>query len=337
MAHTVVLHIGAMKSGTSTIQHQLQNNPDALAAQGFRFPGQRWRQQILGVLDVLDQKRDGQVVPDSEGAWQRLLDELATHDGTGLISMEFLGPTPPEYIAKVVDSLRPADVQVVMTVRDLGRNVPAMWQEGLKNRATWTWPEYLRDIASTERPRTGHSRRFWRQMNYPFIAEKWLAAVGHDRFTLVTVPHPGAGAGVLWERFCSVVGLRSDAFPPVEAQNVSLSAASAQVLRALNEALPADLPLAHYQKVVKHQLAKRGMPGPTGPAERIGFTEHWVDEHAARQIARLRTLGVRVVGDLEELRPVEQTGIDPTTCPPHDALAAAIESLAYLVKVWPST
>jgi hypothetical protein len=80
------------------------------------------------VLDVLDQRRDGQVVPGTEGAWQRLLDELAAHDGTGLISMEFLGPTPPDDIATVVGSLRPADVHVVMTARDLGRNVPAMWQ-----------------------------------------------------------------------------------------------------------------------------------------------------------------------------------------------------------------
>ena len=52
MAHTVVLHIGAMKSGTSTIQHQLQTHQDLLAEQGFCFPGRRWRQQILGVLDV---------------------------------------------------------------------------------------------------------------------------------------------------------------------------------------------------------------------------------------------------------------------------------------------
>ena len=336
MAHTVVLHIGAMKSGTSTIQHQLQSHPDLLAEQGFCFPAQRWRQQILGVLDVLDQTRDGQVVPDSEGAWQRLLDDLHAHEGTGLISMEFLGPTPPDYIAKVVDSLRPADVQVVMTARDLGRNVPAMWQEGLKNRATWTWPQYLQDIASTDKPRKGHARRFWRQMNYPFIAEKWAREVGHERFTVVTVPHPGAGATVLWDRFCSVVGLDPTAFPPVEAQNPSLSAASAQVLRALNEALPEELSLFHYQKVVKHQLAKRGMPGPAGASQRIGFSGEWVDERAARQIDRLRELGVRIVGDLEELRPVEQAGIDPTTCPPEDALAAAVESLAYLVKVWPS-
>ncbi len=336
MAHTVVLHIGAMKSGTSTVQHQLQFHHDILAAQGFCFPGHRWRQQILGVLDVLDQTRDGHVVPGSEGAWQRLLDELEAYDGTGLISMEFLGPTPPDYIAKVVDSLRPADVHVVMTARDLGRNVPAMWQEGLKNRATWTWPQYLQDIASTEKPRQGHARRFWRQMNYPFIAEKWVQAVGQDRFTLVTVPHPGADPGVLWDRFCSVVGLDGSAFPPAEPQNVSLSAASAQVLRALNEALPEELTLFHYQKVVKHQLAKQGMPAPTGPHDRIGFSGAWVEERADRQITRLRELGVRVVGDLEELRPVAQAGIDPTTCPPEAALQAAVEALAYLVKVWPS-
>ena len=336
MAHTVVLHIGAMKSGTSTVQHQLQAHQDVLAAQGFCFPGRRWRRQILAVLDVLDQTRDGQVVPGSEGAWQRLLDELAAYDGTGLISMEFLGPTPPDYIEKVVASLRPADVQVVMTVRDLGRNVPAMWQEGLKNRATWTWPEYLRDISSTDRPRTGHSRRFWRQMNYPFIAEKWVEVVGRDKFTLVTVPHPGADPGALWDRFCSVVGLDAAAFPATEPRNVSLSAASAQVLRAVNASLPEDLSLHHCQAVVKHQLAKQGLPGPSGPGDRIGFSGEWVEGRAARQIDKLRNLDVRVVGDLEELRPVAQTGIDPTTCAPQDELRAALEALAYLVRVWPS-
>lgn len=336
MARTVVLHIGAMKSGTSTIQHQLQSHPDVLAAQGFCFPGRRWRQQILGVLDVLDQTRDGQVVPGSEGAWHRLLEELEAHDGTGVVSMEFLGPTPPEYIAKVVGSLRPADVRVVMTVRDLGRNVPAMWQEGLKNRATWTWPEYLQDIASTERPRRGSARRFWRQMNYGFIAEKWVQEVGHDRFAVVTVPHPGADPDVLWDRFCSVVGLEPSAFPPADAQNVSLSAASAQVLRALNETLPDDLPLVHYQKVVKHLLAKQGMAGPRGPHERIGFEGEWVEQRCARQIERLQELGVEVVGDLEELRPVAQAGIDPTTVPAQDVLQAAVDALAYLVTVWPT-
>jgi hypothetical protein len=174
-------------------------------------------------------------------------------------------------------------------------------------------------------------------MNYPFIAQKWVEAVGHDRFTLVTVPHPGADPAVLWHRFCSVTGLDPDAFPPAEVQNVSLSAASAQVLRALNEALPEELTLFQYQKVVKHQLAKQGMPGPSGQQDRIGFTADWVEQRAARQIERLRELDVRVVGDLEELRPVRQDGIDPTTCPPHDALQAAIESLAYLVRVWPTS
>lgn len=336
MAHTVVLHIGAMKSGTSTIQHQLQHHHPLLAEQGFCFPGRRWRQQILGVLDVLDQQRDGQVVPGSEGAWQRLLDELEAHDGTGLISMEFLGPTPPDYIEKVVTSLAPAHVEVVLTLRDLGRNVPAMWQEGLKNRATWTWPEYLADVASTEKPRKGHARRFWRQMNYPFIASKWIDVVGVDNLTVVTVPHPGAPSRVLWDRFCSVVGLDPEPFPDAEAQNVSLSAASAQVLRALNEALPAELSLFDYQKVVKHQLAKQGLLAPAGAHERIGFDADWVDARADRQITRLRELGVRVVGDLEELRPVKQDGIDPTTCPPEDQVRAAVAAMAYLVQVWPS-
>ena len=39
MAERVVLHVGCLKSGTSYLQRTLDRNRDALAAQGFLFPG----------------------------------------------------------------------------------------------------------------------------------------------------------------------------------------------------------------------------------------------------------------------------------------------------------
>jgi hypothetical protein len=337
VAHTVVLHIGAMKSGTSYIQRNLGANRDVLASQGFLFPGEAWRQQVLGVLDVLDQTRDGDVVPGSPGAWQRLVDEIAAFDGTAVISMEFLGPTPAADIQRVVDSLAPADVKVVMTVRDLGRNIPAMWQEGLKNGTSWGWTEYLRDIEHPEDDQQlGHAKKFWRHMNFPFIARKWVRAVGKDHFTLVTVPHPGADPSLLWERFCSVVGLDPEPFDTSGRSNASLGAPSALVLRALNEALPERFPLARYQKVVKHSLAKKGMTARAEDEPSIGFEADWVTKRSAKHIEKLRKMDITVVGDLEELRPVPQKGVDPSEVPVEDQLEASIAALRYLVRMWPS-
>ena len=336
MAHTVVLHIGAMKSGTSYVQHNLGQNGDVLRKQGYLFPGAGWRQQVLGVLDVLGQTRDGEVVPGSPGAWQRLLDEIRAFDGTAIISMEFLGPTPAEDIERVVTSLAPADVRVVMTVRDLGRNIPAMWQEGLKNGQSWEWGDYLRDIEHPHAGSAEHAKKFWRHMNFPFIARKWRDAVGQDRFTLVTVPQPGADPRLLWDRFCSVVGLDPEPFDTSGKSNASLGSASALVLRALNESLPERFPLARYQKVVKHSLAKRGMTAHAELEEPIGFDDDWVNQRSAAQIEKLAALALRVVGDLDELRPVRQKGLDPDEVPVEDQLDAAVAALSYLVRVWPS-
>lgn len=336
MAHTVVLHIGAMKSGTSYLQRNLGANREVLADQGFLFPGKGWRQQVLGVLDVLGQTRDGDVVPGSPGAWQRLVDEIAAFPGTAIISMEFLGPTPVADIERVVATLAPADVHVVMTARDLGRNIPAMWQEGLKNGTSWGWTEYLRDIEQADDEDPGHAKKFWRHMNFPFIARKWVRVVGRDHFTLITVPHPGADPRLLWERFCSVVGLDPEPFDTSGKSNASLGAPSALVLRALNESLPDKFPLARYQKVVKHSLAKKGMTARAEVEQTIGFQDEWVNQRSAQHIAKLTKLGIRVVGDLDELQPVPQKGVDPAEVPVEDQLEAAIAALTYLVRMWPT-
>jgi hypothetical protein len=329
-----------MKSGTSFIQRTLGEHRQVLADQGFLFPGRKWRHQVLAVLDVLGQTRDGEPVPGSPGAWPRLVDEIARWDGaeqhTAIVSMEFLGPTPADDIERVVTSLAPAEVRVVLTVRDLGRNIPAMWQEGLKNGNAWHWREFLEDIERPRETRTERAKKFWRHMNYPFIAKRWSDAVGPDRVTLVTVPHPGAHPRLLWDRFCSVVGLDPAPFDISGRSNTSLGAASAQVLRALNEALPENMSLADYQRVVKHSLAKQGLSDHASLEEPIGFGDEWVADRAAHHIRRLRELDLRVVGDLEELRPVPAKGVDPSDVSLGAQLEAAIAALAYLVEVWPT-
>jgi hypothetical protein len=329
-----------MKSGTSFIQRTLGDHRQVLADQGFLFPGRKWRQQVLAVLDVLGQMRDGEPVPGSPGAWPRLVEEIASWDGpeqhTAIVSMEFLGPTPTEDIERVVGSLAPADVRVVLTVRDLGRNIPAMWQEGLKNGNAWHWREFLEDIERPRETRSDRAKKFWRHMNYPFLAKRWSDVVGADRVTLVTVPHPGAHPRLLWERFCSVVGLDPAPFEISGRSNASLGAASAQVLRALNEVLPESMPLAHYQRVVKHSLAKQGLSEHARWEQPIGFADDWVADRAAAHIRRLEELDLRVVGDLEDLRPVPAEGIDPSDVPVQAQLEAAVAALGYLVEVWPS-
>lgn len=324
MASRVVLHVGLMKSGTSYLQRRLDANRALLAERGVLLPGERWRDQMLAVSDVLGRK---QQAGKADGRWQALLDQAAAHDGTVVVSMEFLGPATPDSIARVVGSLAPATVEVVVTLRDLGRTVPAMWQESLQNGGVVPWAEYVGQLAGARRP----ARAFWRQQGMGRIAGNWVAEVGPERVALVTVPPPGAEPGLLWERFCDAAGLEARDAAPCEPANTSLDAASAVLLRELNLRLrDDDLPTGEYHRLVKFGLGKRALAGRGGAP--IGFEPSaWLVQRAGEIDERLRATGARVVGDLAELAPVAVPGIDPGTVPVDERLRAEVEELRDVV------
>lgn len=335
MAEKVILHVGAMKSGTSYIQQRLLANPAPLAAQGVLFPGRSWRHQVLGVRDVLEQTRDGGKSLEAVGAWQRLLDEMAEWPGTAVISMESLGPTRPELIAKVVDSLAPAEVHAVMTVRDLARSIPAMWQEGLQNFHTWTWQEFVDGVAKGDRSEQGPARTFWRQQDTPSIARRWAAAVPQGNFTLITLPPAGADPGILWTRFCSVIGIDPDSCGPGRRSNESLGAESAMVMRELNVRLAErGMERRDYIRLVKHLFAKKGLVTRKPQEPSIGFDQRWVTRRSKRMIKQFEKLPVRVLGDLQELVPAPVPGVNPTEIDVRAQLDAAVDGLAEALTLW---
>ncbi|MEO5852559.1 MAG: hypothetical protein ABIQ15_08605 [Nocardioides sp.] len=334
MAERVVLHVGCMKSGTSFLQRTLAENRDALAAQGFTFPGEGWPQQVLAVIDVRGHRRDGEVPLDAVGAWDRLRAQVAAWPGTAIVSMEFLATTPAARIEQIVADLAPARVEAVLTVRDLGRSVPSMWQEGVKNGDTWQWDDFVAAVRDGDPRRPGPARRFWRHQAATPIARRWSRGVGADRFALVTVPPAGSDPALLWRRFCSVVGLDPEPFTLPGPGNESLGAASAQLMRALNERLDGTLTTPDYNAWVK-RLAKQVLAPRRSVEPAIGYADPWVAERAEGMITGLTSLGVRVVGDLAELRPVPVVGVAPPDVPVEDELDAAVAAIAHVLGVWP--
>ena len=92
MGQRVILHVGAMKSGTSYLQALLYANRPMLAERGVLVPGRTWSDQVRAVQDVLGMasERTG----DISGCWDGLVEEVAAYDGTAVVSMEFLGAAP---------------------------------------------------------------------------------------------------------------------------------------------------------------------------------------------------------------------------------------------------
>ena len=149
----VYLHIGAPKTGTTYLQEVLFRNRARLAEHGVLYPGDSTAAHYAAVLDLRElsfarlrrPRRRGGVGGGREprpatGAARR-----------SMISHELLAAAKAESIERALASLGEHEVHVVLTARDLGRQVPAVWQEMVKNQQTIDFETYL-DAADHPRP-----------------------------------------------------------------------------------------------------------------------------------------------------------------------------------------
>ena len=334
MGQRVVLHVGAMKSGTSYVQALLFANRAVLAERGVLVPGRTWSDQVRAAQDVLGlaSARTG----DISGHWDRQAEEIAAYDGTGVVSMEFLGPAPPRVIERIASQWD--DLTVVVSARDINRGLTSMWQETVQNGRTWTFHEYLQG-ARDSRPRpdrrpedvTTAGKTFWRQQNVVRLCRNWSASGA--RVVLLTVPPPGAPRDVLRDRFLSVLGVTADGLVDAPEANESIGASSAQVLRRVNELLDeAGLQSPAGQHLRKTVLAKSVMAPRRNAEPAIGLpVAPWVEEHAATMVTRLQELGVELVGEWGDLTPVEVPGVNPAETEDAAVAEAASAALAGLL------
>lgn len=328
MAERVVLHIGTMKSGTSYLQSVLARNLDALRASGYRFLGGAFRAQSRAVREVLSEGSDTR--------WRALAERA--HRPTGrvpLVSMEFLSFAREEALDTLLRPLQGLDVDVVLTVRDQFRALPAQWQTYARNTGTASWAAYLREIGAYHPVRGARSRAFrtfHRAQDVPTILDRWSGHPAVRSVTVVTVPPPGAPRQVLWDRFAVAVGIEAEmAFDGLK-ENVSLGYASCDFLRRLNQELGLGRlgdPGQDFGELRPHRYTRvlrpiaREVLLPLRPDE--GRPEL---DRAAAGYARLRneefrtTLrrgGLPIVGSLEDL-PVhdDPAGRPETVVPPSE-------------------
>jgi hypothetical protein len=331
VAKRVVLHVGAMKSGTSFIQNVLHANREVLAEHGILFACKRWRGQVLAVRELSERGGEGQEPITADGPWQRLVDEVNAWPGTAIISMEFLAPRNRPKIEIIQQAFAEADLQVVLTARDLARSLPAMWTESMQNRGVRTWDEFL-DSVRVGNGQDKPGRWFWRHQNIADIASRWSGTVGREHFTLITLPPKGAPAGILWDRFAGVAGIPDGLCDTAVRSNPGIDAGAALVLRALNERLAAvEFSRADYEWVVKSALAKRGLVQRGGDKIPLGMDERWLRKRSKQELERLRRLDVRVVGDIAELEALPVPGVHTKKVTAEQQLEAALDGMAFLV------
>lgn len=337
VAKRVFLHVGLPKSGTTYLQAVLGENKHRLRERArLLYPGERWEAQVHAARDVLSAELHGSTHPGVHGAWGRLVDEIAAWPGDAVVSMEWLGSADPTQARRMVESLAPAAVHVVVTARDLGRTVPAAWQEFMQNWEQWTWDEFLRGITSDNPRDNPAGRLFWSQQDLGRVLAVWRDVLPADRIHVVTLPPPGAPAGELWSRFASVVGVDAAEYDASgSGTNESLGLESAELMRRLNDlSRTRRMDWPEYDEAFKHALAKRTLARRKNQESSLALPpehEPWVRARGEEMKQAVRASGAGVVGDLADLDPVfSGKGIQPEQVTDAALLEAALEGLVGL-------
>ncbi len=332
MAKVVYLHIGAPKTGSSYLQNILSRNRQKLRKRGILYLG-----AFYASLDLRGARFQGYNDPKVPGAWARLVSSARDWSDTVVISHENLASAGPEHVERAVADLNFAELHIVYTARDLVRQIPAVWQEGVKNRSTLTFKEFIERLKLASDKELAERTGFWRSQDAVRVLEPWARHLGSERIHVVTVPPAGAPPRLLWERFAGVMGIEPDVYDTNTAlTNSSLGSVEAALLRRLNRELRGNVQWPVYQKVVKRFLALEVLAQRSDP-QKIALPadqREWVNVCSGELVDGLRAAGYHVSGDLEELIPRRSAGDDPLPAdevPVEQELEAAVDAIAGLV------
>jgi hypothetical protein len=262
------------------------------------------------------------------GAWDRIVDEVGAWEGDALISQEQLVEASREDATAAIERLQAVsgEVHLVLTARDLVRQVPSAWQQRVKHGSPTTLRKFFTRVAKDD-----PTFNFWHHQDVPRILERWAGDLPPSHVHVVVLPPPGADRDLLWRRTCDLLGI-DDAGLTLDAPvaNETLAPAEIAFLRGVN---------AHFRNAHLDVALSRRVKGFMEPrlggraAQRIALAPDmhaWLVERGNRMVDELVSAPWHVVGDLDDLRPDPEPGdgVDPDAVPESEVLAVAQDFLA---------
>lgn len=332
----VYLHVGAPKTGTTYLQDRLTLNARSLADHDVHFPT---RSPVVSpglfhfraALDLLDQDWGGPP-GHAKGSWESLMRRTRRRSGTVVISHEILAPATPDAIVRAKRDLADSEVHIVYSARDLARQLPAAWQESVKQGRKWSYRRFLR--------RVEHGKPwFYRAFDLPTVLGAWGAGLDPAHVHVVTVPPKGAPGDLLWHRFCTVLGI-DPAWAPRDSDrhNQSLGVAETQVIRKLNRRMDRTTRReATYDELIREMLAQNELVGRVSdPVRMPPRLLPWAEAETTRWVEWVEQSGVDVVGDLADLRPLppaeDEKFVDPDRVSTKQQLRVAMDALSAMTR-----
>ncbi len=328
-ARTCFVHIGLQKTGTSYLQSILWPAQRELRGQGLALvPGSK-NDTFTLMLAVRGRLREGIDPPSAYAAPTRLRDLVAAAQTPRLlITEESLAAARTQQVRRLGEHLAGVEVHVIVTVRDLARQIPSVWQQRITAGGGTDFASYV----SAVREHSRAARSFWANQDLAGVLDRWSALAPPERTHVVTVPPAGSSPDVLLERFCAVLGV--DPAPletEVARSNTSLGYVQADLLRRVNVALDGRLAQREaYRETGKMYLSRRLLAAQGGERARVPlYLRDWIEETARAQIEDLAIRGVHVVGDPAELLPGASSFVaDDLRANDAEVAAAAARALA---------
>lgn len=330
----VYLHIGLQKTGTSYLQSIFWQSQRALTHQGLDMvPGSK-RETFHLMLCVRGRFNPEFDPPEVADALTALPGQLRKVRGSrALISEESLAPANHAQIAALLEACGQREVHLIVTLRDLGRQIPSAWQQLLQSGGSMTFDSYLRRLRKTEgKPRAKH----WANKDLNEILDRWSAHIPEERIHLVTVPPPGNPPELLLRRFCEVLDVDADSLNrEVGRLNESVGRTQAELLSRVNGKLSkVNRRRDVYGDVGKRYFAVKVLGAQAG--DRIVIParyREWVLEVSEKFIARISAGGFHVIGDLDDLRPREEIFAKGSVRPTDDEVAeVAADAIAQMLS-----
>ncbi|WP_166849894.1 hypothetical protein [Isoptericola sp. BMS4] len=326
----LLLHIGLMKTGTTSLQNAAYSLRPELLERGVRYPG-RHKNHRSAMNDFMGHAWGWGTTP-VHGAWAKLRAEIdADTENRIWIGHEFVANADDATAARWRTELGER-ARVVVTLRNYASILPSVWQQQMKDGSTISFDSWLTAILSED---PGDALRSYKERHdQGDVVARWAEAFGPENVTVVVVDK--STPELLFDAFESMLGLEhgllSTAKLDGNSSNRGMSVEEAELLRALNHRLREQLTWHEYCKWLRdagaNTLLKRRRLGdhdtrfvlPTWAAERA-------HERAVGYVEQIEASGVRVVGDLgllsAEVPSVDHPMLSAETVP-IDAAAEAI-------------
>ena len=295
------------------------------------MPGSTHADTRLPVYDLMGRRIGGANKNDNSkvtGAWKPFAASIrASSAPTVVFSEEMLALARPRTVKRLVDSLAPRRVVVIVTVRDLGRVLGSYWQQMVMMGRTEPLADFLRAVRDPDSGPTSAGVGFWMRQDVIRTLNAWESAVPRSDIRVVTLPAPGQPPNLLNDRFAEVIGAPAGLLRGSEPKgNASLGLAETEVVRRLNEHLADSIEenqRLNLMRMIRGGLEDRESQQIVVPAAEFA----WIEERAEEMVAELEDRGYQVIGSLDDLKPKPPDG--PAGTPTDSQLAdAALTALA---------